>query len=191
MKESNVYPNQISIREYGLAKAQEQEVKKAVRGEMPPMCFRDGIVAKDCKAFIKIETLDLVKERIKEKIVNSDNLLKLKDEDLVNKLLFVGAYSNVYFDKFSSGKLGKDNIIALPIRTIDVSEIPLDTVACIYLGNLTGDSKKDKRKSTHLINKSIPHPLTMLVGSQLFIKPTDFVSGRISNIYNKNSFSHK
>lgn len=190
MKEGYIYPNQISIRDYGLAKA-EEKVTKVVKKELPPPCFHEGIKAENCRAFINLKSLELTKERIKEKIYNSDSLLNLNDRELVEKLIFIGSLSNINFDKFSAGRLGRDNIIALPVKVIDERELPTDSIACVYLGNLTGDVKKDKSRSTHVINNAVSHPLTMSVGSQIFVKPDNFVSGRISAIYNRNSITHK
>lgn len=136
---------------------------------------------RDCLAYIKVESLNLIRDRFH---INTENT------ELVKRLVVFKGGTSVSRDDFYPVSLGGDNIIAIKNINIDESELPYKTESYTYLANLTNDMRGLKRKHTTIYDDRLEHQINLPIGRDFLVDSRKAIETKIS-IIDRNGISQR
>lgn len=141
-------------------------------------------------AFIKKESLDIVREILKT---------NLSDKELAEKLVVFKRGTSIFFEKNDAIHLGKVDVIAIKNNlSADSHEFPFYTESYTYLTNLTNNPRKmgkldkndEMRACTSINSVSFIHPEWIKTGTSFFADYRDAIETKVS-IKNTNGIISK
>lgn len=191
LKETNsIYPRngvcdgQISIEDIVIKKI-DSDKSIGEMSKIPEIKEIDNVNTKSLNenylAFIKPESLELIKKRLGKDI---------EDVELIKKLVVFKKGTSIYFDKNNDSIHFSNDIISMKTEKLNEEDCPSNTEHYIYLANLTDYPKWLNMKHTTIIDSKFQHPITFAIKSSFSAKASDAIEPKIS-IKNRNGIINK